>query len=260
MKTHPILTVFLSAVLFTSIHCRAGMLDNVESMVSGTNGSSGALSSLTDGQVADGLKEALGNGVAHAVASLGHNNGFLTNLNVRIPLPGKLQSVEKLLRKAGENKLVDDFEGSMNHAAEQAVPVASDIFGDAIKQMSITDAKNILTGPDDAATQYFRRTTQTNLFTAFYPIVQKATDQVGVTEKYKAMMAKFNSLSSLQSFGSLLGKNSDVLGTTDLDTYVTNKGLDGLFKMVAAEEKNIRANPAARSTDLLKSVFGATQQ
>jgi hypothetical protein len=233
------------------------MLDDLKSMVSSTNGSASSLASLSDNQVVDGLKQALGNGVTKAVASLGHSDGFLTNLEVKIPLPGKLQNVEKVVRMAGQGQLVDDFEASMNHAAEQAVPVAADIFGDAIKQMSIQDAKNILSGPDDAATQYFRRTTETNLFTAFYPIVQKATDQVGVTQKYKALMDKFSSANLL---GGMFGNSSRVtLSATDLDTYVTGRALDGLFKLVADEEKDIRANPAARTTDLLKTVFGAAK-
>jgi hypothetical protein len=258
MKTNLILTGLLTITLLTSANCRAGMFDDLKSMISSTSGSNSSISALSDNQVVDGLKEALGDGVSHAVASLGHSDGFLTNLDVKIPLPGKLQNAEKVVRMAGQGQLVDDFEASMNHAAEQAVPVAANVFGDAIKQMSIDDAKNILSGPDDAATQYFRRTTQTNLFTAFYPIVQKATDQVGVTEKYKAMMGKFNSANSLG--GMFGGSAHSLLSTTDLDTYVTGKALDGLFKMVAAEEKDIRANPAARTTDLLKTVFGAVKQ
>ncbi len=143
----------------------------------------------------------------------------------------------------------------MNHAAEQAVPVAANVFGDSIKQMSIADARGILAGPDDAATQYFRRTTQTNLYSQFYPIVQKYTGQVGVTAKYKEMMGKF---SSLNSFGSMFGGGSSTtLQAADIDAYVTDKAMDGLFKLVADEEKNIRANPMARTTDLLKTVFGS---
>jgi O-phosphoseryl-tRNA(Cys) synthetase len=243
------------AAVSLCLNVHAGLLDELKSVASSTNGAVASVSALPEDQVVNGLKEALGNGVTHAVASLGHSGGFLTNLNVKIPMPGKLATVEKGLRMAGENQMADEFVASMNHAAEQAVPVAADVFGDAIKQISITDAKNILSGPDDAATQYFRKTTQTNLFAKFYPIVQKSTDSVGVTQKYKAMMGKFASVNSLSS---MFGSSSPVkLNEADIDTYVTNKALDGLFKMVAAEEKDIRANPAARTTDLLKSVFGA---
>ena len=248
----------LAAVLPLSVH--AGFFDELKSAVASTNGitsNSSSLSSLPESQVADGLKEALGKGVTVAVSALGHSDGFLTNLEVKIPMPGKLQTVEKALRMAGQNQMADDFVASMNHAAEQAVPVAAGVFGDAIKQMSIEDAKSILAGPDDAATQYFRRTTETNLYSLFYPVVQKCTAQVGVTEKYKEMMGKF---SSLNSFGGLFGGgSSSLLQAADLDDYVTNKSLDGLFKMVADEEKEIRANPMARTTDLLKTVFGSGQ-
>jgi hypothetical protein len=242
------------------LNVQAGFFDELKSAVTPTNGSagaSGALSSMPEAQVADGLKEALGKGVTIAVSALGHSDGFLTNLEVKIPMPGKLQTVEKGLRMAGQNQMTDDFVASMNHAAEQAVPVAADVFGDAIKQMSIADAKSILAGPDDAATQYFHRTSETNLYTLFYPIVQKSTAQVGVTEKYKEMMGKF---SSVNSYGGLFGgSSSTLLQAADLDDYVTHKALDGLFKMVADEEKQIRANPMARTTDLLKTVFGSGQ-
>jgi hypothetical protein len=151
--------------------------------------------------------------------------------------------------------LVDDFIGSMNHAAEKAVPVAAGVFGDAIKQMSIDDARKILAGSPDAATQFFRRTSETNLHAQFLPLVQKATDSVGVTSRYKELTGKFAAVSAL---GSLFGsKTGGATSPLDVDSYVTSKALDGLFKMVADEEKNIRANPVARSSDLLKTVFGA---
>ncbi len=234
---------------------RAGWLDQLKSAFTSTNASAAATSALTSDQMVGGLKEALSKGVEQAVASLGREGGFLTNLNVRIPMPEKLQSVEKALRAVGQHQLADDFVGSMNHAAEKAVPVAAGVFGDAIKQMTIADAKSILSGPDDAATQFFRRATATNLHAKFYPIVQKATDQVGVTAQYKQMMNKFAAADTLNG---LFGKRPTTkLGTADIDTYVTDKALDGLFKMVAEEEKNIRANPLARTSDLLQRVFGS---
>jgi hypothetical protein len=234
----------------------AGFFDQLKSTLNTTNNPVTAVSALSQDQIVNGLKEALSLGVSNAVASLGRSDGFLTNLNVKIPLPEKLQTVEKGLRLAGQNQLVDNFVASMNHAAEQAVPVAAGVFGDAIQQMTVADARGILAGPDDAATKYFQKVTQTNLFAEFYPIVQKATDSVGVTQEYKAMMGKFTASGSL---GGLFGKSSPVnLDAADIDTYVTDKALDGLFKMVAAEEKNIRANPVARTSDLLQKVFGST--
>ena len=138
------------------------------------------------------------------------------------------------------------------------MPEAASVFGDAVKQMSIDDAKAVLSGPDDAATQFFRRTTQTNLYARFLPIVQKATTNTGVTSAYKKMLAKVNGGGS--GFGGTLGGlANNYLGADalDVDAYVTNHALDGLFKMVADEEKSIRQNPVARTTDLMKQVFGA---
>ena len=255
MKTS--LTFFVSGAALASlvITARAGLFDQLKSVVTTTNSTVMVASALSQDQMGGGLKEALGKGVEHAVSSLGHDGGFLTNLNVKIPMPEKLQKVESALRLAGQNQMADDFVGSMNHAAEQAVPVAAGVFGDAIQQMTIEDAKGILAGANDSATQFFRRTTQTNLQAKFYPIVQKATDSVGVTARYKAMMGKFASANPL---GGMFGSKSPVkLEAADIDSYVTDKALDGLFKMVAEEEKNIRANPIARTTDLLQKVFGS---
>jgi hypothetical protein len=257
MKTIFKLITLNAALAITCCPAHADLFGQLKSALATTNSAaSSAVSALSSDQVAGGLKQALGMGVSNAVASLGRNDGFLTNLDVKIPLPEKLQKVESALRLAGQSQMADSFIASMNHAAEQAVPVAAGVFGDAIQQMTIDDAKGILSGPDDAATKYFQKTTQTNLFAKFYPIVQKATDSVGVTAEYKAMMGKF---ASVNTFSGFLGKSNPVtLNTTDIDTYVTDKAMAGLFKMVAQEEKNIRANPVARTTDLLKTVFGST--
>lgn len=239
---------------------RAGWLDLIGLEKKATNetaalAAAGALS-LSQEQVVQGLKEALGKGVQQAVNQLGHENGFLTNLSVKIPMPEKLQTVEKTLRALKQDKLADDFINTMNHAAEQAVPEAAGVFGDSVKKMTFADAKGILTGTNNAATAYFRATTETNLFVRFLPIVKKATDQTGVTAAYKRLMEQAgggDSFGALGSFGrSLLGPEA-----TDVDGYVTHKALDGLFKMVAEEEKRIRENPIARTTDLLQKVFGA---
>lgn len=258
MKNLCKLGAFNTILVVACCAAQAGLFDQLKSALTTSNNAATAVSALPQDEIAGGLKEALGRGVSNAVVSLGHDGGFLTNLNVRIPMPEKLQSVEKGLRLAGQNQMVDNFIGSMNHAAEQAVPVAAGVFGDAIRQMSIEDAKGILAGPDDAATQYFKRTTRTNLFAKFYPIVQKATDSVGVTAQYKAMMGKFSGLDALGGMGGMFGqKKPATLDAGDIDSYVTDKALDGLFKMVAEEEKSIRANPAARTSDLLRKVFGS---
>lgn len=193
-----------------------------------------------------GLKEALAKGAQGAVAKLGKEGGYLNNAAVKIPMPANLAKIEKTLRKLGQDKYADQFVATMNRAAEQAVPEAAGILADAIREMSLEDARAILQGPDDAATQYFRKKGEARLAERFRPIVSQATDQAGVTAAYKKMVKQAG------PWASLLGA-----GATDLDGYVTTKSLDGLFKMVAEEEKNIRANPVARTTDLLKKVFGS---
>jgi hypothetical protein len=257
------------AVLFSMASARAGLLDKLGNMVtnavtnvtslSTTNSTaaSPALNALSSDQLVGGVKQALSNGLQHAVSQLGHEGGFLTNLEVKIQMPERLKLVEKTLRSLKQDKLADNFVTAMNRAAEQAVPEATMVFVDAVRQMSIDDAKRILTGPTNAATEYFRRATATNLFERFHPIVQKATAAAGVTSTYKKMTAAAAGSQNTftKSLGGLMG--SDAM---DVDTYVTNKALDGLFKMVADEEAKIRANPAARSTDLLQKVFGAAQK
>lgn len=251
----PLLSVLLAFGLTPAVG-NAGLLDFLGLGKKSTNDEatvSTKLASLSEDQVVGGLKEALGKGVQQAITQLGQDGGFLTNLDVKIPMPEKLRTVEKTLRKLKQDKLADDFINTMNHAAEQAVPQAATVFADAIKGMSIEDAKGILKGPDDAATQFFRTATETNLFQRFLPIVKSATDKTGVTSSYKRLMDQVNVAGSFGSLGkSLLNAES-----VDLDAYVTSKSLDGLFKMIAAEEKRIRENPVARTTDLLRKVFGS---
>ena len=203
-------------------------------------------STVSDTEINNGLKAALFQGVENAVKSLGRENGFLDNVRVKIPLPNALQKTEKTLRVLGQGKKVDEFVESMNHAAEKAVPVALDIFLDSVKQMSFTDAKNILLSKqDDAATQFFRRTSEKRLSEKFRPIVEDFTAKVGVTQKYKEMIGKYGFL------GKAVGQDAG-----DIDGYVTQKALDGLFLLMADEEKKIRTNPIGRTTDLLRKVFG----
>ncbi len=201
---------------------------------------------VSDGEIAGGLKEALSKGVSTAIKSLGKENGFLGNVRVRIPLPKSLQKVEKVVRVAGQGKAVDEFVASMNHAAEKAVPVAVDVFVDAIKKMTFDDARQILfSGKDDSATQFFRKNSEETLREKFRPIVEEFTEKTGVTQKYKAMIGKAGFAAQF------LGKDA-----TDLDGYVTQKALDGLFLLIADEEKKIRKDPLGRTTSLLRKVFG----
>jgi Protein of unknown function (DUF4197) len=203
-----------------------------------------AAGSLSNDDMVAGLKEALGKGTQYAVTTLGKDGGFLDNAKVRIPMPGSLAKVEKGLRMLHQDRLADEFVTSMNHAAERAAPEAAAVFRDAIKSMTLEDAKGILTGPDDAATRYFRERTGPELTERMRPIVAAATSKAGVTASYKNMVAKAGGL------GSLLSKD-----TTDIDGYVTSKTLDGLFLMLAEEERRIRQNPVARTSELLKKVF-----
>lgn len=242
------------------------LLDQLGIKATGTNQIPSTLSvPLSQDQMVQGLKEALGKGIQQAVSQLGQSNGFLNNLSVKIPMPQKLQTVEKTLRSLHQEKLADDFVVTMNRAAEQAVPAAASVFASAMQQMTIDDAKNILTGPSDAATKFFQKTTQTNLIAKFSPIVKKATESNHVTSAYKNLMAKAQQPNLGESSGALggfLNKGTELLGknAVDLDAYVTQKSLDGLFKMVAAEEKKIRENPAARTSEVLQQVFGAIKK
>lgn len=205
------------------------------------------VSALSNGEIVDGLKEALIKGTQSAVSLLGRTDGFLANPDVKIPMPDSLSKVESGLRKIGQDKVADNFVETMNRAAEKAVPEAAGIFADSVKQMSIEDARQILQGEDDAATQYFRKNSGDALKQKFLPIVEDATDKVGVTSSYKKLSENLGVLSGFIDTDKL-----------DLDEYVTNKAMDGLFLMVAAEEKKIRENPVERTTDLLKKVFSNT--
>ena len=211
-------------------------------------------STLTQDQMVGGLKEALALGVQNAVTNLGRSGGFLNDSGVRIPMPASLQKLDKAARAVGQGRRADDFVASMNHAAEQAVPEAAAVLGDSVKRMTIADAGSILTGTNNAATQYFRRTSETNLYERFLPIVRKTTEQTGVTSAYKKLAATASG--GLGRLGGLSG-NIPGLEAPDLDSYVTHKTLDGLFLKIAEQEKQIRENPVARTTDLLQKVFGA---
>jgi hypothetical protein len=250
----PLLTGLLAVLLLAPQGARADLLDLLglgKSKTTNSPTAAGIGGALTQDQMVGGLKEALGKGVRQAVASLGKTDGFLKDANVKIPMPESLQKVEKTLRTLRQDKLADEFVTTMNRAAEQAVPEAAAVLGDSVKQMSIADAKSIVTGTNNAATQYFRRTSETNLHARFLPIVKSATEKTGVTSAYKRMTDKVGG--GLGALGaSLLGKQAP-----DLDDYVTRKTLDGLFVKIADQEKQIRENPVARTTDLLQKVFGA---
>jgi len=191
------------------------------------------------------LKQALDQGVQTAVASLSKPDGYLGNPKVRIPLPDNLQKLDNGLRKLGMGKYADELNVSMNRAAEAAVPEARALLVGAVKNMSVTDAKNILMGGDDSATQYFRKNTEASLSGKFQPIVVNAMQKVQLAQKYDQFAGKGAQL------GLVDGKNAN------LENYVTQKALDGLFVMMAEQEKAIRANPLEATSSLVKKVFSA---
>jgi hypothetical protein len=198
---------------------------------------------LSNDKIVAGLKEALQVSTGKAVALTGKPDGFLKNEAIKILLPPKLETVGKGMRMLGMGEKVDELEVGMNRAAEQAAPKAKRIFLNSLQKMSFDDARHILTGGDTAATDYFKRTSSADLTTAFSPIVHTSMENVGVVKQY-------NQLIDSAPGGSALA------GQFDLDKYVVGKTLDGLFYELGQQEKQIRKNPAARTTDLLKEVFG----
>ena len=198
---------------------------------------------LSDARIADGLKEALRVGTNNAVKLVGREGGYFNNEVIKILMPKNLRMFETGLRTIGYGPQVDAFVLSMNRAAEKAAPKAKRIFANAILQMSIDDARQILSGGDTAATEYFRETTSSDLTAEFTPVVQSTMDEVGVTRQYRELIGRYKNIPFA---------NSPKL---DIDNYVVTKALDGLFYMLGEEEKKIRKNPAARVTDLLKQVF-----
>ena len=207
-----------------------------------------SLASLSNKDAVAGLKDALVQSAGKAVGQLGAADGFLGNAKVKIPLPDSIKRVESGLRMLGMGRQADELVVSMNRAAEMAVKEATPILVDSVKKMSVQDAKGVLTGGDDAATQYFKRTTSDALTQRFLPIVKRATAKVKLAETYNRFAGKAADFN-------LLDKKD-----ADLDTYVTQKTLDGLFLMIADEEETIRENPAAAAKSIVKKVFGAIGQ
>ena len=234
-----LLILFAGWAIVLALGPAYGQLDSVLSKLSGAN-----KAGLGEEKIASGLKEALQVGTANAVQSTGRPNGYFNNPAIKILLPPKLQLMEKGLRVMGKGPQVDEFILSMNRAAEQAAPLAKPIFLDALKQMTFQDARKILTGGDTAATDYFKQRTSSQLAVAFRPAVDKAMANTGVERKFKSLTG----VASALPFG-----KPEAL---DINHYVVSKSLDGLFFVLAQEEKKIRKDPAAQVTPLLKQVFG----
>jgi hypothetical protein len=249
MKARAFVTLLLLSPLLTINTASADwdtMLNDLKqagkTLLPGEQNSATTLDSST---MVSGLKEALSVGSKRAIETVSQTDGYLGNPDIRIPLPPQVEKVGSLMRQVGMSDLADEFQTSMNRAAEEAAPEATSIMVDAIKNMTIEDARNILNGPDNAATQYFREQTSGRLTELFKPSIENSLDQVGSTRYY-------NQLSDRVASVPVVGEQLNVA----LPDYVTQKALDGLFTMLALEEKKIRENPAARTTELLKTVFG----
>ncbi len=235
-----LMTGMLSVCIFAQSQIEQIWKKATDAMKSTTPGTSG----LSTDKITAGLKEALTVSTGNAVAATGKPDGFLKNEAIKILLPEKLQTVGKGLRLIGMGSQLDELEVGMNRAAEQATPQAKKIFISALTKMTFDDARKILSGNNTAATEYFKKTSSSELTTAFTPIVHKSMQNVGVIQQYNKVMQ--NSMAA-----SVLGGQN-----FNLDNYVVGKSLDGLFYMLGEEEKKIRTNPAAQTTALLKEVFG----
>lgn len=204
-----------------------------------------SLADLSQSDASGGLKDALTQGAQIAVKQLGRPGGFSNNDEVRIELPGKLGKAAQTMKMMGMGEQVEELEASMNQAAEAAVPQAQAILVDAVKKMTVSDAKAILAGGDDSATQYLNQSSREQIRARFLPIVKQATDKVGLAQQYNAFAGQ------AAAFGVVDAKSANV------ESYVTEQALDGLFKMIAEQEASIRQNPAGAATSLAKKVFGA---
>lgn len=259
-------TILVAAGLLFSISSQAQILDAIKSTVKNKTGidvskvgktttdktttsttSSSSVSNLSNSQISSGLKEALNIGVTEGVKKLGTTDGFYKNELVKILLPEKLRKIDTKLRAVGLGSLSDKGIKLMNRAAEDAVTEAAPIFASAITSMTFDDAKNILLGGDNAATDYLQNKTQSQLFTAFEPKVKNSLGKVGADTAWKQIITKYNLLT---------GQNE----TTDLNEYVTTETINGVFKMVAEKESGIRNNSALQTTSLLKTVFGSLKK
>jgi hypothetical protein len=203
------------------------------------------LDRISNTDATSGLRQALNDGSLAAVAKLGIENGYFANPQVKIPLPPSLQRVEGAMRAFGMRKQADELVLKMNRAAEAAAPEAKQLLVDAVKKMSVQDAKKILTGGETAGTEYFKRTTSKPLAERFLPIVKKATDHVGLAQQYN----------SIASQGVAFGVVKEDQAT--IERYVTQKALDGLYFMIGEQEKAFRKNPVGASSDIVRKVFGA---
>ena len=245
-KNHKIVVSTLLAIACMMLYaCKADLDEFVKTAGEVAASTGHGAQAPTSAETVSAIRQALNKGVENAIGILGRADGFNANSLVRITMPNELQKADQLLRRFGQGKYADQFILSMNRAAEQAVPKAEEIFVGAIRQMSIRDALDIIKGPDDAATRYFQRTSETKLVNSFRPVVEQVTNKTGVTREYKSLVGKAGTL------GQYISENA-----RDIDGYITTKATDALFLYIAKEEKKIRDNPVERTTEILREVFG----
>lgn len=235
MKRIWVITIWLLQVM----PAHAGMFDSIMETLKTPEPSS----SLSTDSMISGLKEALTVGTQNAIGSLSANNGYLNNKEIAIPMPSSISNISDVLKTAGQGDVVDNFVKSMNGAAESAAPQAQSIILDAISSMNFNDAQQVLNGGNTAATDYLKAKTYDKISNAFQPTISSSLDKVGGTANFKQMLGIFNSLPFMQA------------KPFDLNQYVTDEALSGLFVMMGQEETKIRTDPTARATDLLKKVF-----
>ncbi|MDB2561993.1 DUF4197 domain-containing protein [Sulfurimonas sp.] len=277
MKKILITSTLLLSITTSQAFDFGGFMDSVKDVVPALNETvkssdvnekpaTGTTSNLADSSVADGLKEALKQGVDYAVKELSKEGGYLNNPAVKIPLPQGLSNVEDMIRNMGGDKMADDFINSMNDAAAKSAVKATPIFVSAIEKMSIEDAKKILAGNENAATEYFKLNTTEDLKKMMKPIIEETIEENNVASYYDTLNEYYDSTvktvvenESIRDMAKNFGMDQYMpKGTTDekLDDYVTRNAIDGLFKMIAVKEAEIRKDPVAQSSSLLKKVFG----
>ncbi|HEX9770000.1 MAG TPA: DUF4197 domain-containing protein [Kiloniellales bacterium] len=245
-RSRPVVMAFVALGLGLCPAAPAGAIDllkSVEEAVGGLGGSSGGLS---DQEIGDGLTEALRVGTERVVGQVSATDGYNLDPDIHIPLPGALKDVQKVLKKIGMSDLADDLELRLNRAAEAAAPEAKELFWQAISEMSFDDVQRIYNGPDDAATRYFQGKMTPPLSERMQPVVERSLADVGAIQSYDKMMKQYKSVPFVPD------------AKADLTSYVVEQAMDGIFHYVAKEEAAIRNNPAARTTELLQKVFGAS--
>ncbi len=249
--------ILLSTILASSLMAFdiGGILNSAKSLTTQNSTTTGT-SNLDNSIVSSGLKEALQNGITFAVNELGKQNGYLNNPNVKIPLPQNLQRVESIIRKAGGDKIADDLILSMNSAASEAAPKTAEIFMNSISKMSLSDANAILNSGEHGATEYFKKTTTTDLTATIKPIIQKSIQNNSVAQYYDGANNLYKSTLGNSSIGALASSFGLGASEENLDDFITTKAIDGLFFMIGEKEAAIRANPIEQTSTILKQVFG----